>query len=58
MVIMTQVYYNYHNHHHHHHNNTLTLYVDPHGNHQVYYTEGSGQGKPMLGKQAEILSLV
>ena len=25
---------------------------------QVYYTEGSGQGKPMLGKQAEILSLV
>jgi len=24
----------------------------------VYYTEGSGQGKPMLGKQAEILSLV
>ena len=25
---------------------------------QVYYTEGSGQGKPMLGKQSEMLSLV
>merc|ERR1719234_1069010 len=24
----------------------------------VYYTEGSGQGKPMLGKQSEMLSLV
>ena len=25
---------------------------------QVYYTEGSGQGKPMLGKQSDLLSLV
>lgn len=24
----------------------------------VYYTEGSGQGKPMLGKQSDLLSLV